>query len=137
MLALSKCAGAQSIVAADAKGEPIGCASERDAVVTAHEKYIACIDGQPGSAGGDIDAAIKKMDVFADDMCRCRDKACAEKVTAAMVEYSELMQKKYEGKAQPRENDAQKTRLESSMKRLTECTTKAMGGWAYEEKGVR
>ncbi len=76
----------------------------------------------------DVDEAVGKMKKFADDMCACKDKACAEKVTAEMVKYGEEMAKKHEGKAEPAVNDAQKKEMEEAMKKLTECTTKAMGG---------
>lgn len=76
----------------------------------------------------DVDEAVGKMKKFSEDMCACKDKACAEKVTADMVKYGEEMAKKHEGKAEPAVSDAQKKEMEEAMKKLTECTTKAMGG---------
>jgi hypothetical protein len=75
----------------------------------------------------DVDEAVGKMKKFADDMCACKDKACAEKVSAEMAKYGEEMSKKHEGKEEPKISDAQKKEMEDSTKKLMECTTKAMG----------
>jgi hypothetical protein len=79
--------------------------------------------GSCDTAECDVAEAIAKMASFADSMCRCTDAPCAEALTAEMVAYGEAMAKKHEGKPEPPVTDAQKKELETSMMRLTECTT--------------
>ncbi len=80
-----------------------------------------------GACKSDVDDAVAKMKKFADDMCACKDKACAEKVTAEMVKYGEEMSKKQGGKAEPAMSEAQTKELAESSKKMGECMTKAMG----------
>lgn len=139
MIALTACVSKASAARADAEKSGTApsdpsevdtqpCDAPRKSVTEANEKYLACIDGQPGALGGVIDAAIRKMVSFSDDMCTCKDKACAERVTAEMVKYSELMSHKLSGSPELEPNGQQKKDLETAMRRLTECTTTAMGG---------
>lgn len=100
------------------------CETQADAANDASEKLHECTTAAMG--GNDVDEAIAKMSTFADEMCRCKDKACANAVTATMVAFGEEMQKKHEGQPEPAVSDTQKRTMEDSMKRLTECMTKTM-----------
>jgi hypothetical protein len=102
------------------------CESEADELQHANAKLLECTQAAMG--GNDVDEAITKMTGFADEMCACKDKLCADIVMASMTKYGETMARKYEGKPQPDISDAQKQRMEDPMKRLTECSVKAMGG---------
>lgn len=127
MLTLSKCTATVSAAVAAAKGDVPNCDKGRDAVTAANEKYLECIDGQPGGDSGDVDGAIRTMRGLADDMCKCTDRTCADKVTTQLMEFSQKMAKRYEGKGEPKVTDAQTKDMEQMVQRLTECTTKAMG----------
>jgi hypothetical protein len=126
MLAVSQCTAKASALAAEAKTDPPTCEDERETLVAANEKFIGCIDAQSGG-GGDVAGAVRKMKTLTDDMCACKDKACAEKVTADMVKYGEEMAKKQAGKAEPKVSEAQKKEMDETMTRLSDCLTKAMG----------
>lgn len=102
------------------------CEPQAHAANDANEKLHACTTAAMG--GNDVDEAIAKMAAFADEMCACKVKACAEPVTANMIAYGEAMAKKHEGRPEPAVSDTQKRTMEDSMKRLTECMTRAMSG---------
>ena len=38
--------------------------------------------------GGDAGEAMAKMEEFSNDMCKCKDKACADKVQEGMTKWS-------------------------------------------------
>jgi hypothetical protein len=72
--------------------------------------------------GGD---AIAKMTDFKDQMCKCADKACAEKVTEAMTKWGQDMAKEGGDKeAKISEEDTKK--MASVTEEMTKCMTKAM-----------
>lgn len=75
-------------------------------------------------AGNDAAAAIAKLTEFKDAMCKCSDKACAEKVQADMQKWAAEMSSKKES-AKPSEADMQKS--QAVTEELTKCTMKAMG----------
>jgi hypothetical protein len=125
MLALSKCTAKATALAAEAKTEPATCDDERTHLAAANETYLECIDKQSGGADG-LGAAVQKMKGFADAMCECKDKACADKVTAEMVKYGEAMSKKFEGKGEPKIGEEHQKQIEEAMKRLTDCMVKTM-----------
>lgn len=110
---------------AEAEAHPEACRAEREAVSAGIERFRACTDA---ALGPDVDEAVRKMDGFAEAMCDCRDRACAERVTNEMTQYGEVMAKRYEGKPEPKVTADQKRRMEEAVKRLMECTTRAMGG---------
>jgi hypothetical protein len=102
------------------------CETAAKAAIDASSKLHECTTAAMG--GNDVDAAIAMMGTFSDEMCACKDKTCAEAVTGRMVEYGEAMMRKHEGQPEPAVSDAQKQRMEESMKKLTACTTTAMVG---------
>jgi hypothetical protein len=76
--------------------------------------------------GGDAGEAMAKMGEFKDQMCKCADKACADKVQASMTDWSASMAKKG--------GDKEAKPDEATMKKMTEigeeygkCMAKAMG----------
>jgi hypothetical protein len=74
--------------------------------------------------GGASDA-IAKMTDFKDQMCKCADKACAEKVTEAMTKWGQDMAKEGGDKeAKISEDDTKK--MASVTEEMTKCMTKAM-----------
>jgi hypothetical protein len=80
----------------------------------------------------DVADAIRKMSGFADGMCAFRGKGmpCVERLTAEMVQYGDLLAKKYEGQEgqpEPPVTDAQKQAMESAMARLSVCVAEATG----------
>lgn len=105
--------------------DPETCRAERDAAAAGIAGFQECADAALGS---DVDEAVRKMDGFAASMCDCREKACAERVSNEMTQYGELMSKRHAGKPEPKVTDDQKRRMEEAMRRLMECTTRAMGG---------
>jgi hypothetical protein len=69
--------------------------------------------------------AIAKMTDFKDQMCKCADKACAEKVTEAMTKWGQEMAKEGGDKeAKISEDDTKK--MASVTEEMTKCMTKAM-----------
>lgn len=80
-----------------------------------------------GACKSEVDEAIGKMKKFSDDMCACKDKACAEKVTAEMTKYGEEAAKKDAAKATT-PTEAQAKEMVDSSKKMGECMAKAMGG---------
>lgn len=102
------------------------CEKQVEAVQDANAKVLECTAAAMG--GNEIDAAIARMSTYADEMCACKDKACADAVMAAMIKYGETMQKQQEGKPERKVSDAQKLSMEGPMKRITECMTKTMAG---------
>lgn len=86
-------------------------------------------------AGGDAGEAVAKMTEFKDQMCACKDKACADKVQESMTKWSTDMA------AKAGENKDQKAD-EATMKKMTEvgqaygeCMTKAMSAGAAPTEG--
>jgi hypothetical protein len=73
-----------------------------------------------------VSQAIARMGGFADAMCRCRDKACAARVSDEMVEFGKAMSERYAGQPEPPVSDAQKLTMESHTARLMRCTTTAV-----------
>jgi hypothetical protein len=81
--------------------------------------------------GGDAGEAVAKMTEFKDEMCKCKDKACADKVQESMTKWSTEMAAKAGDKKEPAKAD------EATMKKMTEvgqqygeCMTKAMSAGA-------
>ncbi|HEU4730573.1 MAG TPA: hypothetical protein VFT22_21900 [Kofleriaceae bacterium] len=81
--------------------------------------------------GGGAGDAIAKMTTFKDDMCKCTDKACAEKVTEAMTKWGQDMAKEGGDKAAKVSEDDTK-KMAALTEEMTKCMTKAMmaGGGA-------
>ena len=73
-----------------------------------------------GACGGKADEAIAAFKKAADDMCACKDKACAEKVTEKMMKMGE---KHKDTKA----TESQMKVAPGITEELTKCMSKAMG----------
>lgn len=76
----------------------------------------------------DIAAAVIKIKTYSDQMCACKDAACAEKITNEMTTWGQAMAKKYEGKDEGKPSEAQTKAIEAATTRLAECMTKLMAG---------
>jgi len=68
------------------------------------------------------DDATKAMEGFKDEMCACKDKACAEKVAEKMGKWATDNADKVKKDEKPTPEQ------EKLVTELTACTTKAMGG---------
>lgn len=77
------------------------------------------------AANADAEEAVQQMGTFAEAMCACRDKACAERLSEAMTAYANTLEKKYEGRPQPVISADQQARMQASVQRLTECVSQA------------
>lgn len=82
-------------------------------------------DGEGNSKGAAAAAeAVSKMTGFKDSMCKCADKACADKVTEEMTKWSSEMAKTGATNMKPSPEDAKKMGELSTA--MGECLTKAM-----------
>jgi hypothetical protein len=64
------------------------------------------------------------MTEFKDVMCRCKNKACADKVTEEMTRWSQDMAKKMS----VRVSDDDMKKMEGITEEFTQCATRAMLG---------
>lgn len=71
-----------------------------------------------------MQATMDQMVKFKDDMCKCADKACADKVMADMSKWGDE-QAKNMGDFRPSDDDMK--RMEELTKQLTDCSAKAQG----------
>ncbi len=92
---------------------------------------LFAVGGCKKKGGGDAGEAVAKMTEFKDEMCKCKDKACADKVQESMTKWSTEMAAKAGDKKEPAKAD------EATMKKMTEvgqqygeCMTKAMSAGA-------
>jgi hypothetical protein len=67
--------------------------------------------------------AVAKMTEFKDAMCKCTDKACADKVNADMMKYGESMK----GKKEEKPDQAMIDKMMGIMGEYSKCQEKAMG----------
>ena len=72
------------------------------------------------ACGGKADEAIGELKKIKDEMCACKDKACAEKVTEKMMKMGE---KHKDTKA----TESQMKAASGITEELTKCMSKAMG----------
>jgi hypothetical protein len=66
------------------------------------------------------EAAFKKLSGFTDEMCACKDKACADDVTAKLTAYTTEMEKDPELR-DAKKPDGYAQRMEATTKRYTDC----------------
>jgi hypothetical protein len=80
---------------------------------------------RPSARERRIETAIKKFEYFTDQICACKDKTCAERVTADITKWSEEMTRSYKDDwaKDPPDYDATK-RMEKIATRFSECMTK-------------
>ena len=77
--------------------------------------------------GGDAGEAMAKMSEFADDMCKCKDKACADKVQEGMTKWStDMAAKGGAKKADEKPDEAMMKKMTEVGQKYAECMTKAM-----------
>lgn len=82
-------------------------------------------EAAPSSLTSDIDAVVVKMGTMADQACACTDAACAERVQASMVAWSEEMETSPALRdATP--SEAQTQVMSGHATRYADCFTKAM-----------
>jgi hypothetical protein len=79
--------------------------------------------------GGDAGEAMAKMSEFSDSMCKCTDKACADKVQADMTKWSTDMAAKG-GKKEEKPDEATMKKMTEVGQKYAECMTKAMSAGA-------
>jgi hypothetical protein len=71
-------------------------------------------------------ATLARFEVFADDMCRCKDKPCADKVQESMTVWATEMAKEAGNKADERPSEETMKKMTDLGQRYAECMTKAM-----------
>ncbi len=76
--------------------------------------------------GGGAGEAMAKMGEFADDMCKCKDKACADKVQEGMTKWSTDMAAKGGEKSTEKPSEADMKKMTEVGQKYAECMTKAM-----------
>jgi succinate dehydrogenase/fumarate reductase flavoprotein subunit len=81
---------------------------------------VAC-----GKSAGD--EALNKMEGFKNDMCACKDKACAEKVTKDMMDWMEKFAKDNKD-LDKKGSKEQEEKAEKISKEMQDCMEKLMKG---------
>jgi hypothetical protein len=76
--------------------------------------------------GGDAGEAVAKMTEFKDQMCACKDKACADKVQESMTKWSTDMAAKAGDKKDQKADEATMKKMTEVGQAYGECMTKAM-----------
>lgn len=84
--------------------------------------------------GGDAGEAVAKMTEFKDEMCKCKDKACADKVQESMTKWSTEMAGK-QGDKKDKPDEATMKKMTEVGQAYGECMTKAMSAGAAEPAG--
>lgn len=69
--------------------------------------------------------SLRAFDKFTDEMCACKDAACANHVSEDMTRWADSMQADW--KPAPKFDDAQMKRATDLAKRMGDCMVKAMG----------
>lgn len=80
--------------------------------------------------GGDAGEAVAKMTEFKDQMCACKDKACADKVQESMTKWSTEMAAKQGDKKEAKTDEATMKKMTEVGQQYGECMTKAMSAGA-------
>lgn len=80
--------------------------------------------------GGDAGEAVAKMTEFKDQMCACKDKACADKVQEGMTKWSTEMAAKAGDKKDQKADEATMKKMTEVGQAYGECMTKAMSAGA-------
>jgi hypothetical protein len=79
---------------------------------------------------GGAGEAMAKMNDMTEKMCKCTDKACADKVNDDYKKWGEEMSKNASGKEAEAPSAEDQKKMTDTMTKFTECATKAMGGGA-------
>ncbi len=80
--------------------------------------------------GGDAGEAVAKMTEFKDEMCKCKDKACADKVQESMTKWSTEQAAKAGDKKDVKADEATMKKMTEVGQQYGECMTKAMSAGA-------
>ena len=72
--------------------------------------------------------AIAKMTEFSDKMCKCADKACADKVQEEMNKWSADQAKNASGDKAAKMSDEDTKKMTEATEKYGKCMMKAMGG---------
>jgi len=91
---------------------------------------LFAVTGCKKKAGGDAGEAVAKMTEFKDDMCKCKDKACADKVQENMTKWSTDMAAKAGDKKDQKADEATMKKMTEVGQQYGECMTKAMSAGA-------
>ena len=78
-------------------------------------------DGADKAMAAKAEEGLKQLEKFADDICACKDMACAQKVQTAMGEWAQKFGDEYKGGANDKE---MAERAKPVTKKLTDCTAK-------------
>jgi hypothetical protein len=84
--------------------------------------------------GGDAAEAVTQMTKFKDEMCACKDKACADKVQESMTKWSTDMAAKAGDKKDQKPDEATMKKMTEVGTQYGECMTKAMTAGAGGDK---
>jgi hypothetical protein len=98
----------------------------KDRLASIDKEYKACRKKAGGKGSGGMDEALDKMGELTDQMCACKDKACADKVLADMTTWGQEMSKDPEVMQNKSDEDTAK-KMSEVTKRLSDCMMKAMG----------
>ena len=82
------------------------------------------------------DKIVEEMGRFADRMCACRDRACADQVQAAMSAWSEQLAATYRSSELPEPDEATKKRLTDAATKYAECHHRHVGEPASTDAAV-
>jgi hypothetical protein len=74
--------------------------------------------------------AVAKYTEFKDQMCKCTDKACADKVTEAMTKWTQDFQKESSGDKAAKASEEDTKKMTSIMEDLAKCQAKVMAAAA-------
>ena len=85
--------------------------------------------------GGDAGEAMAKMSEFKDQMCACKDKACADKVTEAYTKWGTDMASKAGANKDMKPDPEMAKKMGEVTQAYTECATKAMMAGAGDMAG--
>ena len=82
-----------------------------------------------GCGGDSLDADAQKFVALADEVCKCPDMACAEKVKEKWEKLEDELDKKYEGKKDMDEKKMKEAfaKAEAAESRAKECAKKLAG----------
>ena len=90
------------------------------------EPTIASADEATSSS--EAETAVAKMEGFQESMCRCRDKACADKVNEEMTKWGTEMAKTAGASREEKPDPVLARKSADIMTKYTECMTKLMMG---------
>ncbi|HEY1556923.1 MAG TPA: hypothetical protein VGF94_18935, partial [Kofleriaceae bacterium] len=89
------------------------------------DAFGAC---QKKLGGGPVDDVFAKMSDFKDQMCTCKDSACAQKVSDEMMRWGQDWSKDDDEMRNWKPTSEEASRMADITKAMTDCMTKAMTG---------